>query len=65
MPSMFYGTLLFLVLIVMSRSMNFEGANYNDFLQALPTDEPRYGVYDLPDESADGSPSVKIFLVNW
>eukprot|EP01067_Filipodium_phascolosomae_P003615 Filipodium_phascolosomae@DN264_c0_g1_i1.p1 len=42
-----------------------KGAGYEDFLEALPSGEPRYAVVDFDYETADGRPQEKLIFVAW
>jgi len=40
-------------------------ASYDDFLAQLPTNECRYGVFDLDFTKTDGNPGNKILFLSW
>ena len=42
-----------------------EKANYDDFVEALPTDEPRYAVYDFVYNVGDEGERHKILFYVW
>lgn len=40
-------------------------ATFDDFVNAIPADEPRYGVFDLEFEADDGRPVSKMVFVTY
>lgn len=38
---------------------------YEDFINDLPENEPRYGLVDLEFETTDGRPTSKLVLITW
>ena len=40
-------------------------ATFEDFCDAFPDDEPRYGVVDLEFKSKDGRPTSKLVFITW
>ncbi|KAI1073067.1 hypothetical protein LB507_008986 [Fusarium sp. FIESC RH6] len=42
-----------------------ESSDWDDFIQSLPENEPRYAVYDFGYEGSDGEAKNKLVFVNW
>lgn len=42
-----------------------DNANYEEFLESLPEDAPRYVVYDVEYETDDGGQRNKLVFISW
>lgn len=42
-----------------------ESSDWDDFMQSLPENEPRYAVYDFHYEGSDGEATNRLVFVNW
>jgi len=42
-----------------------DNADYEEFLESLPEDAPRYAVYDVEYETDDGGRRNKLVFISW
>eukprot|EP00916_Digyalum_oweni_P023239 GHVL01038612.1.p1 GENE.GHVL01038612.1~~GHVL01038612.1.p1 ORF type:complete len:137 (+),score=19.99 GHVL01038612.1:58-468(+) len=50
---------------IIVESTGDKSLTYQDFVKALPPEEPRYGVVDVQYDTPDGRPQEKIVFVGW